>query len=225
MKDSNEQNYKLKEYEINKEKNDINNNIKLDNDINKLEYENTLLRNQLKVCLQKEKFYLLEIKKLKNIQKEKDLSLNNKIIKNNLINKENTKKLSNDINLLYQEIFHKNDLIVSLQNQIYSLSRKIDEYKLAYYFKEKEYKKIIKQEKRKFNEIKLLVEQIAYESSETIKNINIEFEKYSKNLKINDYSDFMKNQSNLQILENNINKFINLMNKNNSISTDLELII
>ena len=227
MKKSNSQNTKLNQNNIFK-KNIILNNNNNENDIEQkikqLEKENKTLKNNLKLFVQKEKYYLSVINELKekeirneitNSKYHKESKINNLIKKRYIMNIKNTNKLNNDINLLYQNIYDKNEMITSLQNKINSLTEKISQIKLNYYFKEKEYENKIKLEKRKLKEIKYVVNQITNEAAETIKNLSKQIENMPRKFENNDYSTFINNQPYLQIIQNNINQLIKMMSQNN----------
>lgn len=205
-----------------------NHNITVEHKIKQLELQNISLQKKLKLFILKEQYYLSEIDKLKNNQLNNEISpLNihkenkiNKLKKKYLINKENTKKLSNDLNLLNQEIFNKNEIIVSLQEQIYSLNKKIDQVKLNNYFKEKEYENKIKSEKRKLNEIQLLVKNITKEASETLNDLSKQIENLSK-LSSNNGRGNINNK--LKFIENNLNElFYKMCNDFNEININFE---
>ena len=232
MKKSNSQIYNIKKKEIFINENIVNNNtsinnnrIRIDQKLKLLESQNTLLKKKLKLFIQKEKYYLSEIKKLKTIQIEYELTykninkekkINNKIKQIYLINKKTSQKLNNDIDLLYQEIFHKNEMIMCLQKKIYSLNKKIEEDKINFYFQEKEYENAIMQEKNKLKEIELIVNQITNEASKTIKNLSYLLENNPKIIKYNEFTEIIKNHPNLKIVQQNINQLIQLMNQENN---------
>ena len=228
MKKSNSQKNHIK-ININQKQNNntINSNsnrnvISIKEKIKNLESENISLKNKIKILIQKEKNYISVIKNLKNMLNEnelaymqfiKDNKINEKIKQKYLIHKDISKKLNNENNSLYQELFQKNEAIASYQNNIYSLNEKINQDKLKYYFKEKEYENLIKKERRKLKEIKLVVNQITKEASETIKNLSKQFEEMPLNLKLDDNSHTCNSRSSLKSIQKNINQLIHMMSQ------------
>ena len=167
-----------------------NNNLNSEQKIKVLESQNITLKKKLQIFIQKEKYYISEINNLKNNQ------------------------LNDDLNLLNQEIFNKNEIIVSLQDEIYSLNKKIDEVKLNNYFKEKEYENKIKSERIKLNEIKLIIKNITKEATETLNDLSQQLENIPKQLNLNEGYENINNKSNLKSIQNNLNQLYCKMCKN-----------
>jgi hypothetical protein len=202
----------------NKNKNiiNINNNvINLDEKLKLLESENNALnfKSQQNSFLEKQNFYQSE-NNIKKIKPQKELSYkqilsvnNNRInedkIKQRYLNnlKENTKRLNYEINMLNQEIFHKNEMISSLQDKVYSLNEKLNQEKLNCHFIEKECENKIKLEKRKMEELKLILKQITKEATDTIKNLSLQLEEIQMKSKLQN-----NNIKNLNNIRNSFNE-------------------
>jgi hypothetical protein len=193
---------------------DNNKYININEKIKKLESENVFLKNKIKVLNEKEKSYISMVQNLKNLLNENEFkdNQNNEMIKQKCIKyRENSKSLRNEINLLYQELFHKNEIIVSYQNNIYALNEKLNQDKLQYFFKERDYEKRIKKEKRKLKEIKLVVNQITKEASKTIKNLNAQLEEISLKSAKSDNFQVLNTRPNLNSIQKNLDQLIYMM--------------
>ena len=221
---------------LNRNKNiiNINNNvINLDEKLELLESENIRLdlENQRNAFLEKPKYYKSEnnIKKIKpknNLSYKQLLSVNdNKIsedkIKQRYLNhlKENTKRLNYEIDIMNQEIFHKNEMINSLQDKVYSLNEELNQEKLNCHFIEKEYENKIKLEKRKMEELKLILKQITKEATDAIKNLSLQLEEIQmksklQNNNINNLNNIKKSFNEL-FTRLSIDKEMNINNYNN----------
>ena len=230
MKKSNSQKSNL-----NRKKNkniiNINNNvINLDEKLKLLESENNSLnlKSQQNLFLEKQKYYKSE-NNIKKMKSKNNLSYNqlhnaniNKInedsIKQRYMNhlKENTKRLNYEIDMLNQEIFHKNEMINSLQDKVYSLNDKLNQEKLNRHFIEKECENKIKLEKRKMEELKIILKQITNEATDTIKSLSIQLEEIQMKSKFQN-----NNIKNLNNIKNSFDELFtrlsidNDMNNNN----------
>jgi hypothetical protein len=202
----------------NKNKNiiNINNNvINLDEKLKLLESENNALnfKSQQNSFLEKQNFYQSEnsikkIKPQKELSYKQILSVNDKRISEDKIKqryihnlKENTKRLNYEIDMLNQEIFHKNEMINSLQDKVYSLNEKLNQEKLNCHFIEKECENKIKLEKRKMEELKLILKQITKEATDTIKNLSLQLEEIQMKSKLQN-----NNIINLNNIRNSFNE-------------------
>ena len=224
----------------NKNKNiiNINNNvITLDEKLKLLESENNALNleNQQRTFLEKQKYYQSE-NNIKRIKPKKELSYkqllnvnNNRVnedkIKQRYVNnlKENTKRLNYEIDMLNQEIFHKNEMISSLQDKVYSLNEELNQEKLNCHFIEKEYENKMKLEKRKMEELKLILKQITNEATDTIKNLSLQLEEIQMKSKLQN-----NNIKNLNNIKNSFNELFSRLsidkdinNNNNNINQNI----
>ena len=216
----------------------INNNvITLDEKLKLLESENNVLNleNQKRAFLEKQKYYQSE-NHIKKIKPKKELSYNQLLnVKDNRFSqdkfkqrylnnlKENTKRLNYEIDMLNQEIFHKNEMINSLQDKVYSLNEKLNQEKLNCHFIEKEYENKIKLERRKMEELKLILKQITKEANDTIKNLSLQLEEIQIKSKLQN-----NNIKSLNNIKNNFNDLFERLsldkdvnNNNNNINQNI----
>lgn len=207
----------------------INNNvINLDEKLKLLESENNFLnlRHHKNAFLEKQNYYKSE-NNIKLIEANNELSYkqllnvnDNKIDedkKQKYINhlKESTKRLNYEINILNQEIFYKNEMINSLQDKVYSLNEKLNQEKLNCHFIEKECENKIKLEKRKMEELKLILKQITKEATDAIKNLSLQLEEVQMKSKLQN-----NNINNLNNIKNSFNELFEKLSKDKNINNN-----
>ena len=210
----------------------------LKKNIENLQKENAILKNEIQLLKEKEKSYQSSLSKIKQIQSEYESSYTKSIndykrhedeIKKKYLeyqtilekqNEENEKRLTDEIFLLKSELKEKDDKITSLNEKINLLSEKISKDELTYYIKEKEYDDIIISKERKLNELNEAIKQIVQEATEEIKRLSEQLEEFQNRTKLNNPLSLLIEK---ETIENNYN-LVNLNRsvdniKNNNINT------
>ena len=210
----------------------------LKKNIENLQKENAILKNEIQLLKAKEKSYQSSLSKIKQIQSEYESSYTKSIndykihedeIKKKYLeyqtilekqNEENEKRLTDEIFLLKSELKEKDDKITSLNEKINLLSEKISKDELTYYIKEKEYDDIIISKERKLNELNEAIKQIVQEATEEIKRLSEQLEEFQNRTKLNNPLSLLIEK---ETIENNYN-LVNLNRsvdniKNNNINT------
>ena len=210
----------------------------LKKNLENLQKENAILKNEIQLLKEKEKSYQSSLSKIKQIQSEYESSYTKSIndykrhedeIKKKYLeyqtilekqNEENEKRLTDEIFLLKSELKEKDDKITSLNEKINLLSEKISKDELTYYIKEKEYDDIIISKERKLNELNEAIKQIVQEATEEIKRLSEQLEEFQNRTKLNNPLSLLIEK---ETIENNYN-LVNLNRsvdniKNNNINT------
>ena len=195
-----------------------------------IQKENALLKNQLQTLKEKELQYQSSLTKIKQTQSEYELAYKNAIkdytkqqeeLKNKYLeyqsilekqNEDNEKSYVDEILLLKVKLKEKDDIINSLTEKINTLNEKITKEEMNYLFKEKEYEDIIVSKERKLTELNEAIKQIVQEATDEIKRLSGQLEEFQRKGKKNNPMDFFIEKE-LKDLNNNNN--IN-NNKNNN---------
>ena len=209
--------------------NDNNNNN--EQNIELIQKENILLKNQIQTLKEKESQYQSSISKIKQTQSEyenayknaiKDYSKQQEDLKNKYLeyqsilekqNEDNEKSYVDEILLLKVKLKEKDDIINSLTEKINTLNEKITKEEMNYLFKEKEYEDIIVSKERKLTELNEAIKQIVQEATDEIKRLSRQLEEFQRKGKKNNPMDFFIEKELKDLNDNNIN--IN-NNKNNN---------
>ena len=202
-----------------------------------IQKENALLKNQLQIVKEKESQYQSSLNKIKQTQSEYELAYKNIIndynkqqeeLKNKYLeyqsilekqNEDNEKSYVDEILLLKVKLKEKDDIINSLTEKINALNEKITKEEMNYLFKEKEYEDIIVSKERKLTELNEAIKQIVQEATDEIKRLSGQLEEFQRKGKKNNPMDYfiekeLKDLNNNDInINNNIN---NIKNKNNN---------
>ena len=208
--------------------NDNNNNN--EQNIELIQKENILLKNQIQTLKEKESQYQSSISKIKQIQSEyenayknaiKDYSKQQEDLKNKYLeyqsilekqNEDNEKSYMDEILLLKVKLKEKDDIINSLTEKINALNEKITKDEMNYIFKEKEYEEVIISKEKKLSELNEAIKQIVQEATDEIKRLSGQLEEFQRKGKKNNPVDFFIEKEIKDLNNNNIN--IN-NNKNN----------
>ena len=208
--------------------NDNNNNN--EQNIELIQKENTLLKNQIQTLKEKESQYQSSISKIKQTQSEyenayknalKDYSKQQEDLKNKYLeyqsilekqNEDNEKSYMDEILLLKVKLKEKDDIINSLTEKINALNEKITKDEMNYIFKEKEYEEVIISKEKKLSELNEAIKQIVQEATDEIKRLSGQLEEFQRKGKKNNPVDFFIEKEIKDSNNNNIN--IN-NNKNN----------
>ena len=208
--------------------NDNNNNN--EQNIELIQKENTLLKNQIQTLKEKESQYQSSISKIKQTQSEyenayknsiKDYSKQQEDLKNKYLeyqsilekqNEDNEKSYMDEILLLKVKLKEKDDIINSLTEKINALNEKITKDEMNYIFKEKEYEEVIISKEKKLSELNEAIKQIVQEATDEIKRLSGQLEEFQRKGKKNNPVDFFIEKEIKDLNNNNIN--IN-NNKNN----------
>ena len=207
------------------------NNNNNEQNIELLQKENALLKNQLQTLKEKELQYQSSISKIKQTQSEYELAYKNAIkdyskhqeeLKNKYSeyqsilekqNEDNEKSYIDEILLLKVKLKEKDDIINSLTEKINTLNEKITKEEMNYLFKEKEYEDIIVSKERKLSELNEAIKQIVQEATDEIKRLSGQLEEFQRKGKKNNPMDLFIEKELKDFNNNNIN--IN-NNKNNN---------
>ena len=193
-----------------------------------LKNENTSLKNQIQIYIEKENSYQSSISRIKKIQSEYESSYQQsineykaheeeikkkyynyqKILENQ--NEQNEKRLNNEILLLKNEQKEKDKIIQSLNEKINLLNEKISKEELNYYIKEKEYEDIIMSKERKLSELNEAIKQIVQEANEEIKRLSQQLEEFENKSKSNNP---INNLVERETVENNLNVNLGMLNR------------
>ena len=208
--------------------NDNNNNN--EQNIELIQKENILLKNQIQTLKDKESQYQSSISKIKQTQSEyenayknaiKDYSKQQEDLKNKYLeyqsilekqNEDNEKSYMDEILLLKVKLKEKDDIINSLTEKINALNEKITKDEMNYIFKEKEYEEVIISKEKKLSELNEAIKQIVQEATDEIKRLSGQLEEFQRKGKKNNPVDFFIEKEIKDLNNNNIN--IN-NNKNN----------
>ena len=208
--------------------NDNNNNN--EQNIELIQKENILLKNQIQTLKEKESQYQSSISKIKQTQSEyenayknaiKDYSKQQEDLKNKYLeyqsilekqNEDNEKSYMDEILLLKVKLKEKEDIINSLTEKINALNEKITKDEMNYIFKEKEYEEVIISKEKKLSELNEAIKQIVQEATDEIKRLSGQLEEFQRKGKKNNPVDFFIEKEIKDLNNNNIN--IN-NNKNN----------
>ncbi len=208
--------------------NDNNNNN--EQNIELIQKENILLKNQIQTLKEKESQYQSSISKIKQTQSEyenayknaiKDYSKQQEDLKNKYLeyqsilekqNEDNEKSYMDEILLLKVKLKEKDDIINSLTEKINALNEKITKDEMNYIFKEKEYEEVIISKEKKLSELNEAIKQIVQEATDEIKRLSGQLEEFQRKGKKNNPVDFFIEKEIKDLNNNNIN--IN-NNKNN----------
>ena len=208
--------------------NDNNNNS--EQNIELIQKENILLKNQIQTLKEKESQYQSSISKIKQTQSEyenayknaiKDYSKQQEDLKNKYLeyqsilekqNEDNEKSYMDEILLLKVKLKEKDDIINSLTEKINALNEKITKDEMNYIFKEKEYEEVIISKEKKLSELNEAIKQIVQEATDEIKRLSGQLEEFQRKGKKNNPVDFFIEKEIKDLNNNNIN--IN-NNKNN----------
>ena len=208
--------------------NDNNNNN--EQNIELIQKENILLKNQIQTLKEKESQYQSSISKIKQTQSEyenayknaiKDYSKQQEDLKNKYLeyqsilekqNEDNEKSYMDEILLLKVKLKEKDDIINSLTEKINALNEKITKDEMNYIFKEKEYEEVIISKEKKLSELNEAIKQIVQEATDEIKRLSGQLEEFQRKGKKNNPVDFFIEKEIKDSNNNNIN--IN-NNKNN----------
>ena len=207
-----------------------NNNNNNEQNIELIQKENTLLKNQIQTLKEKESQYQSSISKIKQTQSEyenayknaiKDYSKQQEDLKNKYLeyqsilekqNEDNEKSYMDEILLLKVKLKEKDDIINSLTEKINALNEKITKDEMNYIFKEKEYEEVIISKEKKLSELNEAIKQIVQEATDEIKRLSGQLEEFQRKGKKNNPVDFFIEKEIKDLNNNNIN--IN-NNKNN----------
>ena len=213
--------------------NDNNNNN--EQNIELIQKENILLKNQIQTLKEKESQYQSSISKIKQTQSEyenayknaiKDYSKQQEDLKNKYLeyqsilekqNEDNEKSYMDEILLLKVKLKEKDDIINSLTEKINALNEKITKDEMNYIFKEKEYEEVIISKEKKLSELNEAIKQIVQEATDEIKRLSGQLEEFQRKGKKNNPVDFFIEKEIKDLNNNNIN-----INNNNN---NRELII
>ena len=208
--------------------NDNNNNN--EQNIELIQKENILLKNQIQTLKEKESQYQSSISKITQTQSEyenayknaiKDYSKQQEDLKNKYLeyqsilekqNEDNEKSYMDEILLLKVKLKEKDDIINSLTEKINALNEKITKDEMNYIFKEKEYEEVIISKEKKLSELNEAIKQIVQEATDEIKRLSGQLEEFQRKGKKNNPVDFFIEKEIKDLNNNNIN--IN-NNKNN----------
>ena len=211
--------------------NENNNNNEQNINIELIQKENALLKNQLQTLKEEELQYQTSLSKIKQTQSEYELAYKNCIndytkqqeeLKNKYLeyqsilekqNEDNEKSYVDEILLLKVKLKEKDDIINSLTEKINTLNEKITKEEMNYLFKEKEYEDIIVSKERKLTELNEAIKQIVQEATDEIKRLSRQLEEFQRKGKKNNPMDFFIEKELKDLNDNNIN--IN-NNKNNN---------
>ena len=206
------------------------NNNNNEQNIELIQKENTLLKNQIQTLKEKESQYQSSISKIKQTQSEyenayknaiKDYSKQQEDLKNKYLeyqsilekqNEDNEKSYMDEILLLKVKLKEKDDIINSLTEKINALNEKITKDEMNYIFKEKEYEEVIISKEKKLSELNEAIKQIVQEATDEIKRLSGQLEEFQRKGKKNNPVDFFIEKEIKDLNNNNIN--IN-NNKNN----------
>ena len=222
--------------------NDNNNNN--EQNIELIQKENTLLKNQIQTLKEKESQYQSSISKIKQTQSEyenayknaiKDYSKQQEDLKNKYLeyqsilekqNEDNEKSYMDEILLLKVKLKEKDDIINSLTEKINALNEKITKDEMNYIFKEKEYEEVIISKEKKLSELNEAIKQIVQEATDEIKRLSGQLEEFQKKgKKINPVDIFIEkeikdlNNNNININNNKNNREL-IINSNLNKSVD-----
>jgi hypothetical protein len=207
-----------------------NNNNNNEQNIELIQKENILLKNQIQTLKEKESQYQSSISKIKQTQSEyenayknaiKDYSKQQEDLKNKYLeyqsilekqNEDNEKSYMDEILLLKVKLKEKDDIINSLTEKINALNEKITKDEMNYIFKEKEYEEVIISKEKKLSELNETIKQIVQEATDEIKRLSGQLEEFQRKGKKNNPVDFFIEKEIKDLNNNNIN--IN-NNKNN----------
>jgi hypothetical protein len=207
-----------------------NNNNNNEQNIELIQKENILLKNQIQTLKEKESQYQSSISKIKQTQSEyenayknaiKDYSKQQEDLKNKYLeyqsilekqNEDNEKSYMDEILLLKVKLKEKDDIINSLTEKINALNEKITKDEMNYIFKEKEYEEVIISKEKKLSELNEAIKQIVQEATDEIKRLSGQLEEFQRKGKKNNPVDFFIEKEIKDLNNNNIN--IN-NNKNN----------
>ena len=195
--------------------------------MNLLESENSVLKAKLQSFSEKESLYKTNLEKIKSIQQEQEKQYFNslkdskrredelkqkfldfqKLLENQYTASE--ARFNDEMNQMSQEISKRDNVINNLKNELNQLEEKIAQEELNFGFKEKEFENIIKIKERKLEELNDAVKQITKEATEEIKRMGEQLEEFQIKSK--------NNINNIATPINNINNnnFINDSNNNN----------
>ena len=206
------------------------NNNNNEQNIELIQKENILLKNQIQTLKEKESQYQSSISKIKQTQSEyenayknaiKDYSKQQEDLKNKYLeyqsilekqNEDNEKSYMDEILLLKVKLKEKDDIINSLTEKINALNEKITKDEMNYIFKEKEYEEVIISKEKKLSELNEAIKQIVQEATDEIKRLSGQLEEFQRKGKKNNPVDFFIEKEIKDLNNNNIN--IN-NNKNN----------
>ena len=206
------------------------NNNNNEQNIELIQKENILLKNQIQTLKEKESQYQSSISKIKQTQSEyenayknaiKDYSKQQEDLKNKYLeyqsilekqNEDNEKSYMDEILLLKVKLKEKDDIINSLTEKINALNEKITKDEMNYIFKEKEYEEVIISKEKKLSELNEAIKQIVQEATDEIKRLSGQLEEFQRKGKKNNPVDFFIEKEIKDSNNNNIN--IN-NNKNN----------
>ena len=199
------------------------NNNNNEQNIELLQKENALLKNQLQTLKEKELQYQSSISKIKQTQSEYELAYKNAIkdyskqqeeLKNKYSeyqsilekqNEDNEKSYVDEILLLKVKLKEKDDIINSLTEKINTLNEKITKEEMNYLFKEKEYEDIIVSKERKLSELNEAIKQIVQEATDEIKRLSGQLEEFQRKGKKNNPMDLFIEKELKDFNNNNIN--------------------
>ena len=221
-----------------------NNNNNNEQNIELIQKENILLKNQIQTLKEKESQYQSSISKIKQTQSEyenayknaiKDYSKQQEDLKNKYLeyqsilekqNEDNEKSYMDEILLLKVKLKEKDDIINSLTEKINALNEKITKDEMNYIFKEKEYEEVIISKEKKLSELNEAIKQIVQEATDEIKRLSGQLEEFKKKKKKNNPVDFFiekeikdSNNNNININKNNNNRDL-IINSNLNKSVD-----
>lgn len=209
--------------------NDNNNNN--EQNIELIQKENILLKNQIQTLKEKESQYQSSISKIKQTQSEyenayknaiKDYSKQQEDLKNKYLeyqsilekqNEDNEKSYMDEILLLKVKLKEKDDIINSLTEKINALNEKITKDEMNYIFKEKEYEEVIISKEKKLSELNEAIKQIVQEATDEIKRLSGQLEEFQRKGKKNNPVDFFIEK---EIKDLNNNNIININNNKNN---------
>ena len=173
-----------------------------------IQKENALLKNQIQILKEKESQYQSSLNKIKQTQSEYEHAYKNVIndynkqqeeLKNKYLeyqsilekqNEDNEKSYVDEILLLKVKLKEKDDIINSLTEKINALNEKITKEEMNYLFKEKEYEDIIVSKERKLTELNEAIKQIVQEATDEIKRLSGQLEEFQRNRKKNNPMDY-----------------------------------
>jgi len=213
----------------------------LNNEILSLEKKINILKNQLKISLEKENLHQQNLSKIKKIHSEYEesylSSLNEyknreNILKNqytnfkNLLekqNKENEERLYEELNTLTNQLKKKDETIISIQKKNIELNNKISKNKVDYHFKENDLEDKITLLDREISQIKETSTQLAEETNKQIQSLLDKVSIFKNNNYENNEKKNINNIHN-QVIINDFEKIHFLEIENNILRDEIKKI-
>ena len=213
----------------------------LNNEILSLEKKINILKNQLKISLEKENLHQQNLSKIKKIHSEYEesylSSLNEyknreNILKNqytnfkNLLekqNKENEERLYEELNTLTNQLKKKDETIILIQKKNIELNNKISKNKVDYHFKENDLEDKITLLDREISQIKETSTQLAEETNKQIQSLLDKVSIFKNNNYENNEKKNINNIHN-QVIINDFEKIHFLEIENNILRDEIKKI-